>query len=233
MKPLILIIDDDEKLDKLLSTFLSEFGFRVIWSTHPDDGLKKLKKEPVDLVILDYMLPDMNGFEVLKAIRQSNNLPVIMLTAKGATTDKVVGLELGADDYIPKPFEPRELAARIHSALRRSQGQVKIGPVVSYGSLKIDYHQHVVSVNGAIADLTTSEFETLSLLAKNNGKVLSRDEIIDELRGIEWDAFNRSVDITMSRLRAKLGDDPKKPKFIKTVWGSGYMFIGKEDSNGA
>lgn len=229
MKPTLLIIDDDQKLNQLLHDFLSDFGFETISATHPRDGLKLLKKKPPDLVILDIMLPDMDGFEVCKAIRQTHAVPIIMLTARGELTDKVVGLELGADDYLAKPFEPRELVARIHSVLRRSQ-KVDDRRPQTFGQLEIDFPRHIVKLDGEIVDLTTNEFVALALLVRNSGKVLDRDQILQELRGMDCDAFNRSVDITMSRLRQKLKDNPKSPTFIKTVWGAGYVFIGDDDA---
>ena len=226
MDSTILIIDDDEKLNRLLTDFLSEFGFKTLTAIHPEDGLKKLNRKSPDLVILDVMLPGMDGFEVCKRIRQHSLVPIIMLTARGDLMDKVVGLELGADDYLPKPFEPRELVARIHSVLRRAKKIDKTRPQ-SFDRLEIDLSRHVVKIDGDVVDLTTNEFTALALLAGNPGKVFNRDEILQELRGIDCDAFNRSVDITMSRLRQKLNDDPKNPAFIKTVWGTGYVFIGE------
>lgn len=230
MNPLILIIDDDEKLNQLLKDFLADFGFETISATHPADGLKLLKKKSLDLVILDVMMPDMDGFEVCKAIRQAHTVPIIMLTARGEVTDKVVGLELGADDYLAKPFEPRELVARIHSVLRRSQ-KIDDSKPQRFGRLEIDFPKRIVKLDGEIVDLTTNEFVALALLVKNAGKVLDRDQILQELRGMDCDAFNRSVDITMSRLRQKLKDNPKTPMFIKTVWGTGYVFVGDENAD--
>ena len=227
MESTILIIDDDEKLNRLLKDFLSEFGFKTLTAIHPEDGLKKLNQKSPDLVILDVMLPGMDGFEVCKTIRQHSLVPIIMLTARGDLMDKVVGLELGADDYLPKPFEPRELVARIHSVLRRAQKIDKTRPQ-SFDNLEIDFSRHTVKLDGEIVDLTTNEFAALALLCGNPAKVFNRDEILQELRGIDCDAFNRSVDITMSRLRQKLNDDPKNPAFIKTVWGTGYVFIGSQ-----
>jgi len=226
MDSTILIIDDDEKLNRLLTDFLGEFGFKTLTAIHPEDGLKKLSRKSPDLVILDVMLPGMDGFEVCKRIRQHSLVPIIMLTARGDLMDKVVGLELGADDYLPKPFEPRELVARIHSVLRRAKKIDKTRPQ-SFDRLEIDLSRHVVKIDGDVVDLTTNEFSALALLAGNPGKVFNRDEILQELRGIDCDAFNRSVDITMSRLRQKLNDDPKNPAFIKTVWGTGYVFVGE------
>jgi len=226
MDSTILIIDDDEKLNRLLTDFLSEFGFKTLTATHPEDGLKKLKLKSPDLVILDVMLPGMDGFEVCKTIRQHSLVPIIMLTARGELMDKVIGLELGADDYLPKPFEPRELVARIHSILRRAKKTDDTRPLV-FGRLEIDFPRHVVKLDGKIVDLTTNEFTALALLAGNPGKVFDRDHILQELRGMDCDAFNRSVDITMSRLRQKLNDNAKSPTFIKTVWGAGYVFISE------
>ncbi|UCD81108.1 MAG: response regulator transcription factor [Desulfobacterales bacterium] len=228
MSSTILIIDDDAKLNKLLTEFLGDFGFNTLSAVHPHDGLKKLKQKSPDLVILDVMLPGMDGFEVCKAIRQNSSVPIIMLTARGELMDKVVGLELGADDYLPKPFEPRELVARIHSVLRRTR-KIDITRPQAFGRLKIDFTKHIVRLNEENVELTTNEFAALALLAGNPGKVFNRDEILQELRGMDCDAFNRSVDITMSRLRQKLNDDPKSPTFIKTVWGTGYVFIGGGD----
>ena len=226
MNPTILIIDDDRKLNDLLKGFLSDFGFSVLAATHPEKGLKKLKHKAPDLVILDVMLPGMDGFEVCKKIRQQSAVPIIMLTARGELMDKVVGLELGADDYLPKPFEPRELVARIHSVLRRSK-TIDVALPQVFGPLEIDFPRQAVTLGGRDVELTSNEFAALALLAGNPGKVFDRDQILQELRGIDCDAFNRSVDITMSRLRQKLKDNPKKPAFIKTVWGTGYVFIGE------
>lgn len=224
MNPTILIIDDDNRLNQLLKDFLKDFGFTVITATHPARGLRKLKHAAPDLVILDIMLPDMDGFEVCRAIRQASNIPIIMLTARGEVTDKVVGLELGADDYLAKPFEPRELVARIQSVLRRSQ-QLADNQTLTFERLTIDLDKRIALLDGNSLDLTTNEFTALALLARNAGKVLNRDQILQELRGMDCDAFNRSVDIAVSRLRQKLNDNPKSPEFIKTVWGSGYIFI--------
>jgi DNA-binding response OmpR family regulator len=226
MKPTILIIDDDEKLNNMLKDFLSDFGFSIFTALEPGEGLKIMGEKLPDLIILDIMLPHMNGFEVCKTIRKTHTVPIIMLTARGEVMDKIVGLELGADDYLPKPFEPRELVARIQSVLRRTQHDNQ-SRAETFGRLAIDYKKRVVLLDGKDTGLTTNEFTALSLLTKNAGKVLSRDQILDALRGMECEAFNRSVDITMSRVRQKLKDDPKNPSFIKTIWGMGYVFIGE------
>jgi DNA-binding response OmpR family regulator len=224
MNPTLLIIDDDAKLNELLKDFLKNFGFEVVTATHPAKGLKMLKQARPDLVILDIMLPEMDGFEVCRQIRQTSDVPIVMLTARGETTDKVVGLELGADDYLAKPFEPRELVARIQSVLRRTRPS-KDNRSLCFNRLTIDSAKQIALLDGRPVDLTTNEFRALALLAANAGRVLNRDRILQELRGMDCDAFNRSVDITVSRLRQKLKDNPKSPEFIKTIWGTGYVFI--------
>lgn len=225
MKKKILIIDDDQKLNNLLKDYLGRHQFNVSAVTHPDKGLRMLKRENPDLVILDIMLPDRDGFEVCREIRKASDIPIIMLTARGEVTDRIVGLELGADDYLPKPFEPRELVARIQSVLRREKGNTRTDRLV-FGSLVAEPDKQTVWLDEELVALTTMEFELLMLFLRNPGRVLSRDQIMDNLRGLDWDAFDRSVDVSLSRLRLKLNDDPKRPKWIKTVWGAGYKFIG-------
>lgn len=229
MKKKILVIDDDQKLNQLLADYLSKFGFQVSSFTHPQEGLKAIKREKPDLLILDIMLPDMDGFEVCKKIRQeySYSLPIIMLTARGEVTDRIVGLELGADDYLPKPFEPRELVARIQTVLRRSRTDTKT-QIKRFGPITVDFNKQQVLLNNQPVNITTTEFEILKLFIRRPGMVLTRNQILDSLWDIETDVYNRSVDVLISRLRQKLGDDPKNPQYIKTVWGSGYMFIGEE-----
>lgn len=226
-KAKLLAIDDDKKLTDLLKEYLARFNYQVIIANHPHDGLDKIKAELPDLIILDVMLPDMEGFEVLKELRKEHSIPVIMLTARGDVTDRIVGLEMGADDYLPKPFEPRELVARIQSVLKRNQNPVE-KEVDRFGELEIDYTKQRVHLANELLDITTAEFELLKFFVKKAGKVLNRDQILDNMRGLEWDAFNRSVDVLISRLRQKLKEDPKNPKYIKTVWGTGYIFIGDE-----
>lgn len=226
----ILVIDDDEKLNRLLKRFLREYGFDVFSAVNAKEGLKKNRTVLPDLIILDIMLPGMTGFDVCKKIRESSTVPIIMLTARGNVMDKVVGLELGADDYLPKPFEPRELVARMQAVLRRAQ-QGLVGRRRCFGRLTIDGYRRQVWLDDREVELTTSEFAALDLLVRHAGKVLDRDEIMQTLRGIDSECFNRVVDITMSRLRQKLGDDPKHPQFIKTVWGTGYTFMAKESSD--
>jgi len=228
MKEKILIIDDDEKLNLLLSDYLIKFGYTTLSADHPSHGLTILREEELSLVILDIMLPDMDGFEVCKTIRKESNIPIIMLTARGDLTDRVVGLEIGADDYLAKPFEPRELVARIQSVLRRTDQRKPDNTQLVFGGLEVNLDNHNVFLDGQPLELTSTEFELLSLFVKNPGKVLDRDKIMDWVSGIEWESFNRSVDVLVSRLRQKLKDDPKHPIYLKTIWGTGYLFLGKE-----
>lgn len=220
----VLIIDDDEKLVRLLVDFLSQYEIKVLSAHEPDAGMALLQAKKPDLVILDVMLPGRSGFEVCKEIRTLSDVPVIMLTARGEVSDRIVGLGLGADDYLPKPFDPRELLARIEAIIRRSGGHA--GTVrLRFGDLTIDSDSRQVLLKGELVDLSTSEFDVLVLLARNPKRVFNRDQIMGQLRGTDWAAFDRSVDVLVSRLRHKLGDDPKRPTYIRTIWGAGYRFI--------
>ena len=226
-KKQILIIDDDQKLNELLKSYLSQFDMGVTAAVHPDEGLNLLKKRRPDLVILDVMLPGKDGFEVCKEIRKSSKTPIIMLTARGDVTDRVVGLEIGADDYLPKPFEPRELVARIQTVLRRLSPPSAPEGLLKSDGLAVDLGKRTALLKGKDLGLTTTEFEILVFFLKNSGAILSRDRIMEHLKGIECEAFNRSIDIAVSRLRRKLKDPAEKPKFFKTVWGEGYLFMAK------
>lgn len=228
MNETILIIDDDEKLNKLLTTYLAKFSFNVVSAITPTEGFKTLKKASPSLIILDVMLPEMDGFEVLKQIRKDSRIPIIMLTARGETTDTVLGLEMGADDYLPKPFEPRELVARIQSVLRRTSTAIPSENKIIYQELTVDFNKRDALISGNQVLLTSMEFEVLTIFVKNPGRVFDRDQLMDKLKGIDLEVFDRSVDVLMSRLRKKLGDNPKNPTFFKTVYGAGYIFIGNE-----
>jgi len=230
MNKSILIIDDDTKLNELLSEYLTNNGFNCTASELPSDALSKIKKNNFDLIILDVMLPEMDGFEMCKTIRKEYDTPIIMLTARGGVTDKIVGLELGADDYLQKPFEPRELIARITSVIRRVEGKLKLSSSIKFKNLTIDISKRATYIDGKDIELTTAEFELLCLFAKNNGKVLSRDDLMKNTRGISWESYNRSVDVMVSRLRSKLkNNSSKKEDYIKTVHSVGYMFFAEEE----
>jgi len=226
--PKILLIDDDEKLGELLGAFFQRFDLDLKVAHDPVTGLTMLGAENPDLVILDVMLPGQDGFEVCRKIRKVSSVPIVMLTARGEVTDRIVGLEIGADDYMPKPFEPRELVARIQNVLRRSTSKRTQSRQLKYEGLSLDLERRTAELDGEILELTTMEYQLLELFARNPGKTYTRDEILNELRGIDAQLFSRSVDILVSRLRQKLADTSKQPRFIKTVWGTGYAFVGQE-----
>jgi DNA-binding response OmpR family regulator len=222
----VLIIDDDERLNALLTDYLGRFGFAVRTATHPDAGLRTLKADPPDLLILDIMLPDTDGLAVCRKIRETSRVPIVMLTARGDVTDRIVGLEFGADDYLPKPFEPRELVARMQAVLRRgTHDDVETARV---GALDVNWTTRSAQLDGRPLALTTAEFELLGFLVRNRGRVVSRERIMEGTRSIDWDAYDRSIDVLISRLRQKRGDDPKRSTFIRTVRGIGYGFAGGE-----
>ena len=224
----VLMIDDDVELTALVDEFLKAQKYEVIAKHTPEEGLNYLEKNKVDIIILDIMLPGMDGFQVLRKIRESISIPIIMLTARGEVTDRIVGLEIGADDYLPKPFEPRELVARIQNVLRRSADRRSSDVPLKFGDLAIDTDRRTAELAGESLDLTTMEYQLLALFAENPGRTFTRDEILNALRGIDAKLFSRSVDILVSRLRQKLQDTTKQPQYIKTVWGTGYIFIGQE-----
>jgi DNA-binding response OmpR family regulator len=219
----ILVIDDDKELAELVKDYLAGFEFRVLVANHPNAGMDLLRSGRPDLVILDVMLPGRNGFEVCKEIRGESRVPIIMLTARGDVSDRVLGLGLGADDYLPKPFEPRELVARIESVLRR----VRPGPqghTARADGLAVDLRGRSAILDGRALDLTPMEFDILAFLLRHPGEVLGREAINAEVKGMDRDPLDRTVDVVVGRLRHKLGDDPRNPRFIKTVWGTGYLF---------
>jgi len=222
----ILLIDDDRKHSELLQAYFKRFGINLICAPDAEDGLKKLRREDPDLLLLDVMLPGKDGFQVCREVRKTSNIPIIMLTARGDVIDRVSGLELGADDYVGKPFEPRELVARVQATLRRSEISGSTAGKLSFDGLSIDTETRAVIVDGKPVELTSMEYELLLILARRHGRKLSRDDILSELRGIDAAILTRSVDIMVSRLRQKLGDSIKPPRFIQTVWGRGYSFIG-------
>ncbi|MCD4741980.1 MAG: response regulator [Desulfobacteraceae bacterium] len=226
----ILIIDDDIKLIELLSEYLGGNQFDVFYIFDGMNAVAEIRKHMPDLIILDYMMPGKDGLEVLRDIRMHHDLPVIMLTAKGDDTDRIVGLELGADDYLSKPFNPRELLARIKAVLRRhgtplSNGLQNKDLVIRSGDLILNQAAHTIEVNNNIIDLSTTEFKILEVLMKNPNRVLSRDQIMNMAQGKDFMAFDRSIDIHISKLRSKIETDPTTPKRIKTIWGTGYMFV--------
>ena len=224
----ILMVDDDVDLNALVTEYLARFGHRLVTATTAARGMAELRRERPDLVILDIMLPDTDGLTLCRKIRSESDVPIIMLTARGEVADRVLGLELGADDYLSKPFEPRELVARIQSVIRRSVSRESHDVLVS-DSLRLEKQTRRVSLDGNDLDLTTMEFELLMVLMESHGRVLSRNRLLERLRGIDADVYDRSIDMLVSRLRDKLGDDSHAPRFIKTVRLTGYQFVGQSN----
>ena len=218
----ILVIDDDERLRELVAEYLSSRGFAVQTAEDGEAGLAVLASQSPDLVVLDVMMPGRDGFEMVKEIRKDSRVPIIMLTARGDETDRIVGLELGADDYLPKPFNPRELLARIQAVLRRSDDADEHSTRLTAGPLVIDVDRRQVELDGRPIELTTTEFEILRTMVANAGRVISRERLMELARGEDFASFDRSVDVHVSHIRKKLGDDPRKPTFVKTVRGVGY-----------
>ncbi len=219
----ILLIDDDERLAELLARFFERYELDFDSASLPGAGLKKLAKGNFDLVILDLMLPEMDGFEVCKLIRRESEIPIIMLTARGEVMDRIIGLELGADDYLPKPFEPRELVARINTVLKRSNHTSSNKNSFCFGNLCVDTDLKQATLFEKPLKLSSGEYQLLELLVKNPGKTFSRDEIMNEMRGTETEIYSRAIDILVSRLRSKLKPD----EYIRTIRNLGYCFVGK------
>lgn len=229
MKKRILIIDDDIDLNELLAEFLSQNNFEVLTASQAEEGLTLFKSQNPDLIVLDVVLPGKSGFEICKEIRASSKVPIIMLSARGDIDDRLTGLDLGADDYMPKPYEPRELLARIQSVLRRVENFIpgQEPNFLKSQDLIVNVKKASVTLAGKPLELTTMEFELLCLFMQNPGVTLSREQVVDKIRGIEWDSIDRTIDVLISRLRSKLKEDAKNPRFLKTIWGSGYRFIGE------
>ena len=236
----LLMIEDDTRLANMVGEYLRQSGYGFTHAADGLSGLAALQANPIDLVILDLMLPDMEGLEVCRRIKarsatsgEQANTAVLMLTAKGDPMDRIVGLEIGADDYLPKPFEPRELLARIRAVLRRGSDAPGVAggthKVMRFGSLEIDRDARTVTVSGSLCELTSYQFDLLAALAERAGRVLTRDQIMEAVRGRELEAFDRSIDVHMGRIRSAIELDAKDPKRILTVRGVGYVFAKQQD----
>lgn len=223
----VLLVEDDERLASLTSEYLERNDVLVTWSPHGSQGLEQAKRHRYDAVLLDVMLPGMSGIEVCQRLRSNSDVPIIMITARGEEADRVLGLEIGADDYLAKPFSPRELLARVRAIVRRARGQVgpKQGRVITVGDMVLDRGARSAAVAGRELDLTSYEFSLLYVLAERAGRVLSREQLMELAKGNSEESFDRSIDVHISRLRHKLGDEPRKPKRIKTVRGVGYQLV--------
>jgi len=217
----VLIVEDDHSIGALVRTYLERLGYRVVWVRTGEDGLIELTRHPVKIVVLDIRLPGMDGFDVCRAIRARSAVPIVMLTARDEEADRVTGLELGADDYIPKPFSPRELAARIKAVLRRTESRADAEDVVELDDVVLDRRGHEVTVAGKPVELTSKEFDLLACLIENGGIVCSRDQLLDRVWGMSYPGGTRTVDVHVAQLRRKLG----RPDLIRTVRGSGYKAV--------
>ena len=224
----ILLVEDDPRLAALVGEYLGEAGYHVSVAKTGAAGLERAAREAFDALVLDLMLPDIDGLEVCRRLRAVSPLPILMLTARGDAMDRVIGLEMGADDYLPKPFEPRELLARLRAILRRGSTGVATD-VQRFGRLEIDRSARAVRVDGEEREVTSHQFALLLALAQSAGRVLSREALMDKLKGEPLEAFDRSIDVHISRIRAVIEDDPKRPRRIVTVRGSGYVFVRNQD----
>ena len=228
MSEQILLIEDDVRLAAMVSDYLGQSGFAITAAHSGADGLMRHTAQDFDAVILDLMLPDTDGLEVCRKLRATSTIPVLMLTAKGDPMDRIIGLELGADDYLPKPFEPRELLARLRAILRRGRQPQPAG-VARFGRLEIDGEAMQARIDGEPCNLTAHQFKLLETLAAVPGRVLSREHLMEALKGEDLQAFDRSIDVHISRIRAEIEDDPKQPHRIITVRGAGYVFARAQD----
>ena len=228
----ILMIEDDEALSAMVGEYLGSVGYAVTPCSDAASGMATLERGGFDALVLDVMLPDLDGFELCRRVRATNDIPILMLTARGDETDRIVGLELGADDYLPKPFNPRELLARLRAILRRRTAGETTSGALRFGRLEIDRDARAVRVEGEERTLTGYQFDLLCALAENAGRVMTRDALMDRVRGSTLEAFDRSIDVHVSRIRAAIEDDPKHPRRVLTVRGTGYVFARSQDADG-
>jgi DNA-binding response OmpR family regulator len=224
MNAVILVVDDEPKIVKLAKDYLEQGGFQVLVAVDGKAALRTARSEKPDLVVLDLMLPEMDGLDVCRVLRRESDVPIIMLTARAEEADRLIGLELGADDYITKPFSPRELVARVRATLRRVQGTVYTPGIIRAGDLEIDLDGHRVILNTQLVHLTRFEFVLLAALAQHPGQVYSRAQLLDKLHGVAIVGYDRSVDAHIKNLRRKIEPDPANPRYILTVYGIGYRF---------
>jgi DNA-binding response OmpR family regulator len=222
MAQTVLVVDDEPQIVRLVQAYLEEAGFRVVTASDGQEALYVARHEKPDLVVLDILMPQMDGLEFTRRIRSERNVPIIMLTARADETDRIVGLEMGADDYVTKPFSPREIVARVRAVLRRAQAQPELPQVLHAGSLVLDRTTHAVSVSGRHVDLTPTEFGILEVLMTTPGRVFSRAELLETVQGVAFEAYERTVDVHIKNLRRKIEPDPAHPRYVLTVRGVGY-----------
>lgn len=224
----VLIIEDDSKLAVLIRDYLQDNGYKALTASDGKEGLEVYEQQPIDAVILDLGLPDIDGLEVCKKLQLLGAPSILMLTARSETMDRIIGLEMGADDYLPKPFEPRELLARLRAILRRGREDTSAS-TLRFGSLEIDRGAMEARIDGRQCDLTNYQFQLLDILATSPGRVLSRDHLMQQLQGTNLEAFDRSIDVHISRIRAEIEDNPRHPRRVITVRGTGYVFARSQE----
>lgn len=227
MSKTIMVVDDEERLVSLVKAYLEREGFRVITAKDGRQALFIAREEKPDLIILDLMMPELDGYEFLRVHRKERETPIIMLTAKVEDDDKVLGLELGADDYVTKPFSPRELMARVRAVLRRFGQMTPAAEVLRVADVVLDRDQHYVTINGRSIDLTPSEFDLLAVLMASPGRAFSRYDLLDHIQGAVYEGYERTVDVHIKNLRKKMESNPRKPRYIETVYGVGYRFVSE------
>ena len=225
MTKTIMVVDDETRLVSLVETYLKQSGFRVVTASNGLDALSVARHENPDLIILDIMMPEMDGYEFMRLYRAEHNTPIILLTARVEDDEKVVGLELGADDYVTKPFRPRELMARVKAVLRRDGDRGPAAKILHIVDIKLDRDKRIVQVGNLYVDLTPSEFELLAALMSAPGRVYSRLDLLDILQGVRYTGYERTIDLHIKNLRAKIEPDPRSPRYIETVYGAGYRFV--------
>jgi DNA-binding response OmpR family regulator len=225
MSKKILVVDDNPQLRTMIKAYLSQEGFEICTANNGQEALYVARREKPNLIILDLMMPEMGGYEFMKVFTREADTPVIILTARIEEQDKVLGLELGADDYMTKPFSPRELAARVRAVLRRMEKQTSSHEILQVADVILDQEQHIVTVAGVVVNLTPSEFELLGILMATPGRVFSRAELLDRLQGIAYEGYERSIDVHIRNLRTKIEPDSSNPRYVETVYGAGYRFV--------
>jgi two-component system alkaline phosphatase synthesis response regulator PhoP len=220
----VLVVDDDPGIVKVVRAYLEQEGFQVLVASDGKKAMHIARHDKPDLVVLDLMLPEMDGWDVCRALRKESDVPVIMLTARVEETDKLIGLELGADDYVTKPFSPRELVARVRTVLRRVQGAPPKPEVISCGEITVDLSRHSVTIKGEPVDLTPTEFDLLAVLMQDAGRSFTRSQLLEQVQGYAYEGYERTIDVHIKNLRQKIEADPRNPQYIKTVYGVGYKF---------